>query len=239
VLPSGHVLFRFNAFDDSGGRLSAMFEEIFAYLRGAPAHGLVIDLRHNHGGATLIAEQLLGYLTDRPYQTMLSVQLWVSRELKESFLSYVPAAIRWLPIQYLHPLLRPLWLADEGQLVAVPFGEIVEPPPGPKFEGATIVLSGPGAYSSSAILLATMKKYHVATLVGTPSGGHPTHYGNSIEQRLPNTGLLVFIASSVNRGHGVGPVQPDHLVEQTVEDLRLGRDTQLDQALGLLEDQPS
>jgi hypothetical protein len=239
VLPSGDVLFTFNAFEDTDGHLSALLDEMFEYLNGGPGCDLVIDLRRNPGGTTAIADELIGYFFDRPFRTIRSVTLRVSPELKRFFLSFVPGALRWLPIQYIHPLLRPLWLAEDGGNVEMPFDEIQPEPSRPVYRGRIIVLTGPGAYSSSAMLVATMKKHGMATLVGMPTGGSPTHYGNSIELRLPNSALKVYLASSINLGHGAGPVEPDHVVEQTVEDLRLGRDTQLEFALRLLAgDQP-
>jgi hypothetical protein len=160
--------------------------------------------------------------------------LRVSPELKSYFMSFVPAAIRWLPIPYLHPWTRPLWLGDEGEEVRIEFDEVTPDRSQPVYRGAIVALSGPGAYSSSAIFLATLKTYGMATLVGTPSGGYPTHYGNATPHRLPHTGLLVSMPASTNYGHGTGPVAPHHLVTPTLDDLRTGRDRQLEFALAML-----
>ena len=82
--------------------------------------------------------------------------------------------------------------------------------------------------SSASLFSATMQKYNLGTLIGEDAGGYATQYGNVVDAYLPNTGLLVWMPTSVNFGNSTGPIVPDHTVTQTVSDLIEHKDTVLE-----------
>jgi C-terminal processing protease CtpA/Prc len=124
-------------------------------------------------------------------------------------------------------MLRSLWRTSIGEKAQVRFNPI-SPGVNPQiFKGQVIVLIGPGTMSSASLLAATIKEFDIGTLVGEETGGYPTHFGNTLSFHLPNTGLKVEIASTVNYGNGTGPVVPDIRVSQSIQDLIVGQDTLL------------
>jgi hypothetical protein len=188
---------------------------------------LVIDLRQNEGGSSSYGDELLRYLTAEPFAQLSRSEIAVSREIRNEFIGYVPGFLRWVPLQYLHPLLRPLWTNELGQTATIRF-DPVQPEERPlRFHGHVTVLIGPGTMSSASLLAATIKEHDIGTLVGRPAGGYATHYGNVIETRLPNSGLPVDMPTSVNYGNSTGPITPDHRVRERVTDLVRGQDAAL------------
>jgi hypothetical protein len=78
-----------------------------------------------------------------------------------------------------------------------------------------------------------VKHYKLGTIIGEPSGGYPTHYGNCTRHTLENSRLEVLIPASINHGLGTGPVLPDHEVRVSPMDITSGRDAALEYAISL------
>jgi hypothetical protein len=221
------ILFTYNRFKDPEDSFTGFLEELFGTAKREGVEHLVIDLRQNEGGSSSYGDELLRYLTAEPFAQLSRSEIAVSREIRNEFIGYVPGFLRWVPLQYLHPLLRPLWTNELGQTATIRF-DPVQPEERPlRFHGHVTVLIGPGTMSSASLLAATIKEHDIGTLVGRPAGGYATHYGNVIETRLPNSGLPVDMPTSVNYGNSTGPITPDHRVRERVTDLVRGQDAAL------------
>lgn len=232
-LPPDGILLTWNAFEDPRGVFSDFLGELFSAVRDRNIRRLVVDLRGNQGGAAAYGDQILSRLTSLPFRQVLRSDVTVSPEVRKEFLSYVPPFLRWFPVQYIHPLLRPLWTTEEGRVASMSFDPIHPDENELRFAGEVVVLTGPGTMSSASLFAATIQSHGLGVLVGEATGGHATHYGNVVELHLPHTGLKVWVPTSVNHGNGTGPVVPDYQVYQTVPDLVDGRDTVLEMARNL------
>lgn len=87
--------------------------------------------------------------------------------------------------------------------------------------------------SSASLFAATLQHQKLATLVGSPTGGYATLYGNLMDVYLPNTGLKVWMPTGIIYGNSFGPIVPEHVVSQSVPDTVRRRDTALEYAVGL------
>jgi C-terminal processing protease CtpA/Prc len=233
LIAPGTMLFTWLAFEDEDDRFGDFLEEMFSVARDSNIRALIIDIRQNRGGAAACGDAVLAYLAESPFTQLQNVEVTVSEEVRAEFRSYIPALLRWLPLQYVHPLLRPLWTADPGQTVVVETDFVGRSPDAPEFDGDVYLLTGPGTMSSASLFAATMKKLDLVTIVGEETGGYATMYGNVIDARLPNSGLKVWIPTSVVAGHEEGPVVPDVRVSQADGDLAELRDAVLDAATDL------
>ncbi len=86
-----------------------------------------------------------------------------------------------------------------------------------RFNGKTYVVIGDGTFSSAMMFATIIKDNHIATLVGqVPKGGHPTHFGEMYNTKLPNTQLdLLFGVKEWIRPAGKGGeniLRPDRLI---------------------------
>ena len=116
-----------------------------------------------------------------------------------------------------------------------------KPAPG-AFQGRLTVLTSPINASGATMLIAKLRDMGRATLIGGPCGGSAdgATAGRIFNLKLPASGITVripvaFNQMNVDRFDADGGLQPDQLVEPTVEDFRLGRDRVLQDALQLLE----
>ena len=58
------------------------------------------------------------------------------------------------------------------------------------YEGKVVFIQGPRTFSSAGILITTARDNNIGTIIGTESTFSPSHYGEVLPFRLPNTGVL-------------------------------------------------
>ncbi|HEY0511456.1 MAG TPA: S41 family peptidase [Thermoanaerobaculia bacterium] len=166
------------------------------------ATALVLDIRENTGGNTAVGFQLLGRLTGRRHL----VGRWRrrSRHAQDWGSEGSYQGETWLePVQDGEPYARPV-----------------------------AVLTSARTYSAAEDFAAAFDTMERGLLVGEPTGGCT---GQPFVFSLPRGGSLRVCSrrDTYPDGRefvGIG-VQPDHLVQPTLEDFRAGRDTVLDAAL--------
>jgi len=229
------MLFTYTAFEDIDNEFPDFLDDLFETMHKERMDKLVIDIRRNRGGAAAFGDDILGFLSTEPWSQLSRVDVRISEEARNDFIANVPAAVRWLPVRYFHPLLRPLWAGTMGEVASVTFDAAVPAANPLRFEGDIYLLIGPGTMSSASLFAATLKAYGLATLVGESTGGFATMYGNVIDAYLPNTKLKVWMPTSVVHGNSQGPVEPHYRVAQSAADRERNTDTVLQYALALAE----
>ena len=205
------------------------------------ALGLIVDLRQNGGGNSSIGEQLLSYISDKPYR-LASQKLYRASRQHLAFTKrrLVPTGLRWLPLQYLDSSMRRVRAAGIGGMVTLGGLELETPPENPlRFSGPVCVLIGGRTFSSATMLADAIRTFDLATVVGEETGGEANHFGEIYLFRLPNSRLRVSVSSSRFLGAAGdesqrGGVQPHIVVETTAEDVRAGRDPVLERALQVI-----
>ncbi len=103
----------------------------------------------------------------------------------------------------------------------------------PQFAGRTYVLIGPNTFSSAIDNAVEFKRDLRATLVGEPSGGNPSEYGEVKTLTLPNSQLVVRYTSKyfARKSLADGPLRPDLATAYRLSDAVAGRDPALETAL--------
>ncbi len=187
-------------------------DEAFARICKEQPRALVVDLRNNGGGSSMLGDMLLDRVTDEPFCDVSLMEVRSSRQYRSYLKGHVPWIIRWLPIQHVHSYGRLLWAVRPGEVAAVE-GAMWQPTrERNKYRGPVVLLIGPRTYSSATMLAATAKDFGLATLVGEETGGLATHYGEVLGFTLPNSRLYAGVAvkrfvrpSGVDDGRGVLP----------------------------------
>ena len=93
-------------------------------------------------------------------------------------------------------------------------------------KGGLFVLTGPGTFSAATVNALDLRTEANATLVGSPTGMRPTHYGEPAVFRLPNSGFLISYSTHYYRFGAAtdSAVIPDQHIEPTWAEFRAGRD---------------
>lgn len=228
-------------FDNS---LEGMFEE----MEKEGTTTLIVDLRNNGGGASSYGDQLLYYL-DAPSNIQdYSVAIRFSRLYKESwpdkYSSYAESyAKKFHGAKLPDSLIVTNDLAQQDTLGGGYFrylmnedSEFYIKPHRRVSKGTVYFLVGEGTYSSAMILATLIKDNKLFTIVGQPTRGRPSHLGEMLILKLPNSGISCSISCKKFVRPNVGKDQEDSLypdieIWPTFEDLRNGRDPVLDWVL--------
>lgn len=99
--------------------------------------------------------------------------------------------------------------------------------------GHLLVLIGRGTFSSAMMNAIQLRQRYGAVLIGEPTGGSPNGYGEIKPLTLPHSKLVVTYSTkyfALLEGN-VQTVEPDVLVEPSMDDVIAGRDPVLDAAL--------
>jgi hypothetical protein len=214
-------------------------KETFTQIHKEGITDLIIDIRENGGGYTDLGDAFLSYITGEAVNQSSKIEIKVSRQIKEYYLSTLRWYVSWFPFQYLHPTWRKMWTTPEGGTVVIPF-EPERPKENPlRFDGPVYLLIGPHTYSSAVSFAAAVKDYKLGTLIGEETGGLATSFGDFYPFDLPNSHLWIFVShkrifrpSGEDDGRGV---VPDYEIKPSVKDLDEGTDAVMEYAKQLIE----
>jgi len=218
-----------------GGKWDGFIDQAMTAVNARGAAGLIVDIRENPGG-TILGDDLLARVTDRPFRGMSRIVTRRSAESDEMMRLAVKPMWRWLLIGVVLPLYMPEYVAlehGEDSIAKIP----VKSPPRiePRFDGPTCLLIGDGTYSAAVVLADAARTYDMMLTIGEPTGGCPNQIGHICPFQLPNSRIVVDCAQRVYlRASGdetdVGPVRPhievapipgrDAALERAIEEIR-------------------
>lgn len=169
--------------NESLPRWDTMLDEMFGKMKAQGINRLVVDAQYNNGGSSMLCDELLIHLCPLSQLKMLSTSMRFSRLMA----SYNPRIA----------VAKQSWEADGhiDQLYALPQGQVrpgfVQPE---VFDGKVIFVQSEKTYSSAGILMTLVRDNNIGKIVGTNSTFSPSHYGEILPYRLPNTGVLGTIS---------------------------------------------
>jgi C-terminal processing protease CtpA/Prc len=200
---------------------SAFLDSVFADIKDKPVHGLIIDLRQNGGGNSMLGEKLIGYISDKPFRMGGGSQWKVSDEYK-TFIQeqtkknavYAGGTFQ----QYLNKTTGDIISETEIRTHGGGKNKL-------RYSGKTCVLTGPNTFSSANMLSNAIKDYQLATIIGEATGEAPNDYGELYWNKLPNTVLTFYTCSKqFIRANGdaadPNPVLPDIEIKQNPNNLK-------------------
>ncbi|MCU0447156.1 MAG: S41 family peptidase [Microscillaceae bacterium] len=213
--------------------IKAVFREL--YVQDIP--DLVIDVRGNSGGEMLYANELFGYLREKPYKFLDRVQVTSDKKLSQLQLTDLSKTTIHNP--------RRVQFTDSGYVVKPNYYKFLEPqkPKKNPYLGNVYVLTGKRTFSAASLFAALVYAHRRGKIVGeeTSGGANGLNGGDFVDIALPNTNLVLEVPIErwiknipaypyKNRG-----VVPHHEVKNTIEDELKAYDRVLNFTLDLIQ----
>jgi hypothetical protein len=222
-----------------GGDFGGFLDETFGELSRNGTQNLIIDLRGNTGGFDQYPSLLFSYLTTKEFR------VWDRNHMNTYQPSFKPYTSRDIDLEialgtdrYYDPVVG-IWTPDPdgGWLMTEKYPTIgLQKPAAIHFDGGVYILIDGACISACSVFAAIADFYGRATFIGEETGGvvgGTSAGGDSVTGlTLPQSHLHVsipqeayfFLPQSTNRRG----VRPSHVVSQTIDDLKEGRDTVLE-----------
>ena len=167
-------------------------DEAFAEIDARGTDILVIDISENGGGAHMLSDHLLNYLTTERHTPLSAVTARITPENQ----AVIPGS-------------------EVGQIVSMPFAQWVEPPDDwpHRFDGRFAFLVGAGSYSQSIVLAATVQDFGIAPVAGPGTEGRANSTGQVQLHPLAETGLEavapIYVFTRASGDTSNAPIIPD------------------------------
>ena len=157
--------------------------DMFAKMKENHIKTLVVDAQYNGGGNSQLCSQLLTYLYPADKLKHLKTNVRFSDLLATIYSETAQMKKDW---------------ENDGhkdELYQIPSPKIPDDYQQPTlYEGQVVFVMGAKTYSSAGILMTLARDNHIGTIIGTNSIFSPSHYGEILPYRLPNTDVLGTIS---------------------------------------------
>lgn len=212
--------------------------ELIDSLNNANISNLIIDVRNNPGGNSILCKQLLFFLTNKTEIKGFTEYAYIS----DMYKSYFTDTYKKLEKENSGVL-------ENGKLVPVSrdknaFSEILDSTSQfyigmnrPVFNGNVYFLSNYNTGSAAALLITLAQDNGIGTIIGTSVGNNPTGASSWAQFVLPETKTKAVMATSYNirPDTSKGKEQiPDYWIEYSIQDYLTGGDPYLKKAMELI-----
>ena len=161
----------------------AFLDGMFTEMDAKQIKTLVVDAQYNGGGSSRLCDALLQHL-------------YPIGEL-ENYTTYLRFSNLMAAYNPRIAAVKARWEEDghKDELYEMPSPKIPAEYQQPAiYEGNVVFVMGPKTYISAGILMTLARDNHIGTIIGTTSTFSPSHYGEILPYRLPNTGVLGSIS---------------------------------------------
>lgn len=203
----------------------SFLDTCFLKFKQANISNVVIDLRKNSGGNTMLGDLLFSYITNKKYSW--GTKSW---KISETYKNYLKAGGDTAS-PYLKEPVNSIWAGEDN---CVP--QTNQFRNDALFEGNVFFITGPFTFSSAMAVADVVKEYKIGTIIGEPTGEFVKDFGEAFVINLPNSNIKIQSTSSFS--HGVncnkkqnGPVLPDIVVRNTLQDQVFKKDKVLEYLL--------
>jgi len=180
-------------------RFDSFVTEMMAEMAAKGVKTLVVDLQYNAGGNSALGDVLLSWLLPYAELKRYGVEVRISELLSTIYPYYREFTYDGEPLEV--GKVYDMWRFDhnrEQSADVVPAQDstrhILNRDAERIFRGNVIFVEGRESCSSATLLLTMARDNGLGIIVGQPSGGRPSHYGDLLYCTLPNTKTIATVS---------------------------------------------
>lgn len=163
-------------------RFCSFADSTFSKIEKNKIENLVIDVRGNGGGRSVVVDSLMNYLTTKEYELYQKIEIRISEELKERYRDKYPERYDWINSYVIDDLVIPELNGTK------PFDNKL------RFKGKLYLLTDKTTFSAAATFAGIFKELKLGTIIGEETGGTIGYYGDFWFLKTPNTAVNFYIA---------------------------------------------
>lgn len=187
-------------------RFDEFMSQMMADIEAKEINTLVVDLQYNSGGNSALGNVLLSWLKPFGEIEQYSADVRISELMLERYPYYKEFTYDGKPLELGRVYSAPTFdqnreVKSSGNITQDSTYHVLNLDPERLFKGEVIFIQGKDTYSSATLLLTTARDNGIGKIVGEPSGGRPSHYGDILFCTLPNT----LITATVSHKHFIRP----------------------------------
>lgn len=180
-------------------RFDEFTRDMFSEMNAKGIGTLVIDLQYNGGGNSQLGDVLLSWLHPHRATKRYGVEVRISELLLTFYPYYNQFTVDGEPLKIGN--IYDYMGFDHSKDYTVDYSAEQEPTKHifnfddeQIFDGNIIFIQGRDSFSSSTLLLTLARDNGIGIIIGEPSGGRPSHYGDLLYCTLPNSGTMTTVS---------------------------------------------
>ncbi|MDR0865304.1 MAG: hypothetical protein LBO74_10310 [Candidatus Symbiothrix sp.] len=209
--------------------------KMFAEIKGKNIPVLVVDVRHNGGGNSMLCDQLLSYLYPIDSLKKGNASIRISELLKQQSPTLYKEYEEQLAKQNKSIVMGKLYtdndfLIEDNKSGLFQKHFLLNEDSSKFFTGKTIFIQSERTYSSAGDLIIWSRDNKIGSIVGEKSSYRPCNYGDILMWKLPNTELKGGVSHKYftrpdTTKCGEDSLSPDVLISPTFEEVQQGIDS--------------
>ncbi len=175
------AIIKIQSFRDLDGFCS-FADSAFAAINKSKVENLVIDIRNNGGGRSIVVDSLMNYITDKIYAQYRKIEMRISLELQERYKEKYADRYDWLNSYAIDDLVVP-----EQNFIQPENNNL-------SFTGNLFLWTNNTSFSAAATFAGVFKALNLGTIIGEETGGTIAYYGDFWFLRTPHTGITYYVS---------------------------------------------
>lgn len=175
------AVMKIKSFGDLNG-FCAFADSAFAEIKESRIKNLVIDIRNNGGGRSIVVDSLMNYITDKAYSQYKKIEIRISPELREHYKERYPDRLDWINSYAIDDLVVPKSNLTKPQNKNL------------RYNGNLFLLTNNTTFSAAATFAGIFKELELGTIIGEETGGTIDYYGDFWFLKTPNTGITFYVS---------------------------------------------
>lgn len=175
------AVMKIKSFGDLNG-FCAFADSAFAEIKKNRIKNLVIDIRNNGGGRSIVVDSLMNYITVKAYSQYKKIEIRISPELREHYKERYPDRLDWINSYAIDDLVVPKSNLTKPQNKNL------------RYNGNLFLLTNNTTFSAAATFAGIFKELELGTIIGEETGGTIAYYGDFWFLKTPNTGITFYVS---------------------------------------------